>query len=739
MIRCLRRIYKEIDDYTRLNDAEKLAADHWVTGLIRRTRFVGFYLDIDPADWNHYMDLNAVLTRTSFENAETRNSIMRILQEFLDVVEVDQENDDQESDDQETDDHKMNERLWHFVGRCGYPVLSICLRSAEFYRILRDTSGDFEHIRWAECLGSLSLNRGSIELFARLRNIDFMAQVREPDHDFQLLLSHVFRKYNHTVSGHNFGALPDELREVHPNLNKQHTSFGHWALPVERDANDNPVTVCTISYEASQDLHRDFPDMAIDEAVTEVQESITESIVLAGYTWPKQEYWPSDDPRECGYSEVCMCCNRVRGPIPETNDRTRHGESCTCTLEQYISEASLPGAPLYELQQSDAGVDVGVRALQNFRPDEVLGEYVGEIYPLAFSSRYAEASLNPQHCRYSGPEGDTYRMEQDAKKRTRIGDADDAPTPKRARLGRAAKTANLADDEDLKELKGEYKSYNVDAAIKGNWTRFINHSCDPNTSFEPYNIGGKWRTLIQANRNIAFGEWLSVYYCKLLPSPAPAPIPQNPLSSTQVILRIILLTCPFTADRYFDDKSFGCKCGSAACLLWPTTSKCLRSSNTQTLFEACDAGNAPDWVRDFNANLPETASKEERLPFEASRYWAKCTRDRVKEIKKRQKGREKSVVGKQGKVGEQAKVGKGKAKQKKTANGTRNPRRARGVSLERQDDDDEEEEVEVEKAVEEEVVEKQVQEEEEEVPETATGRPKRKSRKRQNGDWVDEA
>lgn len=46
----------------------------------------------------------------------------------------------------------------------------------------------------------------------------------------------------------------------------------------------------------------------------------------------------------------------------------------------------------------------------------------------------------------------------------------------------------------------------------GNWVRKINHSCNPCTSFSPMKISGKWRIMIEAIRNIAKGEEITVFY-----------------------------------------------------------------------------------------------------------------------------------------------------------------------------------------------------------------------------------
>eukprot|EP00594_Rhizosolenia_setigera_P019259 CAMPEP_0178979026 /NCGR_PEP_ID=MMETSP0789-20121207/25569_1 /TAXON_ID=3005 /ORGANISM="Rhizosolenia setigera, Strain CCMP 1694" /LENGTH=268 /DNA_ID=CAMNT_0020668997 /DNA_START=476 /DNA_END=1279 /DNA_ORIENTATION=- len=52
----------------------------------------------------------------------------------------------------------------------------------------------------------------------------------------------------------------------------------------------------------------------------------------------------------------------------------------------------------------------------------------------------------------------------------------------------------------------------IDARLKGNLSRFINHSCDPNCKLVPYNVAGYMRIGIFALRDIEQGEFLSYDY-----------------------------------------------------------------------------------------------------------------------------------------------------------------------------------------------------------------------------------
>jgi hypothetical protein len=57
------------------------------------------------------------------------------------------------------------------------------------------------------------------------------------------------------------------------------------------------------------------------------------------------------------------------------------------------------------------------------------------------------------------------------------------------------------------------KSMYIDNTVKGNWSRYMNHSCDPNCQIDPpVNVKGFWVVMIVAIRDIKPGEELSLNY-----------------------------------------------------------------------------------------------------------------------------------------------------------------------------------------------------------------------------------
>ncbi|KMZ64430.1 Histone-lysine N-methyltransferase [Zostera marina] len=56
------------------------------------------------------------------------------------------------------------------------------------------------------------------------------------------------------------------------------------------------------------------------------------------------------------------------------------------------------------------------------------------------------------------------------------------------------------------------KDFTIDATFKGNVSRFLNHSCDPNCKLEKWNVEGETRVGVFASRSIAAGEPLIYDY-----------------------------------------------------------------------------------------------------------------------------------------------------------------------------------------------------------------------------------
>jgi SET domain-containing protein len=56
------------------------------------------------------------------------------------------------------------------------------------------------------------------------------------------------------------------------------------------------------------------------------------------------------------------------------------------------------------------------------------------------------------------------------------------------------------------------KDFTIDATFKGNTSRFLNHSCDPNCKLEKWQVDGETRVGVFASRSIQVGEHLTYDY-----------------------------------------------------------------------------------------------------------------------------------------------------------------------------------------------------------------------------------
>ena len=132
-----------------------------------------------------------------------------------------------------------------------------------------------------------------------------------------------------------------------------------------------------------------------------------------------------------------------------------------CDCENFICDKIT--RPLTELIHCSANKGIGVRTLQRIKEGQVLDEYVGE-------------------------------------------------------LKRASTVVDQSYAMELEGLPAGHRSRNdndpilIDAQVYGNWTRYINASCNPSLKFVAARIGGKQRMMVVATRDIKTFEELTIGY-----------------------------------------------------------------------------------------------------------------------------------------------------------------------------------------------------------------------------------
>lgn len=362
----------------------------------------------------------------------------------------------------------------------------------------------------------LVANVHSIELFAATRALDWRQQFNNHNGHYGRLLAEndaFWQALNRpsqpagTFTAANVGIPLAESTTRHPNVPQGSQNPHLWYMP-------NPAgsaNRCNITYRVTSNLLKySTPTSATGIRVGRPnhnvpQESIADSVMLADYPWKFTNEWPGNnkDPRyavndtdpciRCGKSQELL--ERVTANNPQATPRT-----CDCTYAEYQAELGYRETPLLELVDT-LRTGKGVRALQSIDEKQFLGLYVGEMYPKSRVDNKA-----PIKRRYGGPVGKGYAF-----------GADIAPR----------------DDNGLKPT--EHKDFYIDPAVRGNWTRFLNHSCDPNAAFRDLNLGQRKLILVEARRPIAFGDFVTVNY----------------------------------GNAYFrDNAAFACACQMASCLQW---------------------------------------------------------------------------------------------------------------------------------------------------------------------------
>lgn len=219
--------------------------------------------------------------------------------------------------------------------------------------------------------------------------------------------------------------------------------------------------------------------------------SISESVYHEGcfLDYPRQETWPETweyprnpmhvAPMANGQFPICWKCKKGMGPTHPGPLQpywvVLNEERCTCTQESIFQEPlaeirqfpPIPGDP-----QGPDALNRGVRTLSRIWQGEILAEYVGDIF-----SKVGEDDVGDNVYLFDvwGPPEMVFNAD--------IG----AEVPQ---FGPAIGV--------------------LSAALRGNWTRFLNHASKGrhNVEFETQVVGYKLRILAIARRDISFGEEL---------------------------------------------------------------------------------------------------------------------------------------------------------------------------------------------------------------------------------------
>ena len=376
-------------------------------------------------------------------------------------------------------------RLEAFVTRFGWHLLSVCAFSPRFREIC---SNPADNTLWAALCDLILSYAHSIELFARTRNLPWEGSLTLRNTEWCAIfiqIRGVIEPYLHGDTDENsFSPIARWRYGLRHDLSGGAAHPHEWALS-ETNLAQRP----------------EFTYRTGTTPTTVRQVNIESSEVKRGYTWINRNQWPIRDPRYRGFDYIaCMACGRqlVRLKKPcnctfadlsrmwkNLDEHRDHEEEPEQDAERFNTTPKLLDLVHYQ------GRGIGVRALQNFEEGEIIAEYTGQLYPKWTTSDNGEVERT---CAYPNDAELNYRLEQ------RL-----APRTNPVRRKRKSKTPSPQSGKECNAMI-------IDSAVRGNWTRYMNHSCAFSTRFECANVGNKKYTVVVATRDINFGEELTTDY-----------------------------------------------------------------------------------------------------------------------------------------------------------------------------------------------------------------------------------
>ena len=295
----------------------------------------------------------------------------------------------------------MLRRYANVVTTSGWIILSILAHSQTF----RNACCNLNEPLWEALVSSIHSNSTSLELFFRVRRLDWISPLY---------------KVVSATAPQLLTSFADFCRQIRPFPYALYGKPHSYIVP-----NNSDSTI-------RQPQHNNRIQVEIQDSIWTRQHFITDPMALDS----------SDGP--------CFGCDRF---------------SCDCNPQ------SCPKIihPLVELRQY-GNKGVGIRTLQRIKKGDILDEYVGQLLP-------EDAVTDQSYC---------FGV--------------DRPTP----AGRWRRRPNNNNNNNSTIL--------IDAQEYGNWTRFINASCNPSTTFVTAALGNRLRVMVVATRDIEMFEELTIGY-----------------------------------------------------------------------------------------------------------------------------------------------------------------------------------------------------------------------------------
>ena len=164
----------------------------------------------------------------------------------------------------------------------------------------------------------------------------------------------------------------------------------------------------------------------------------------------------------------------------------------------------------FELRETRArGIGVFVRRGVRLREGEILGWYAGEVktWEQGWGDYLMEMDVGDGEWWGGGEYGEE---EMEGEKGDDYGVVEEEEAEDNVDGDRTHEDAGSVSESD--EVSAPECSVFIDAEQQGNWTRFINHSCDQDAYFSTMRVGGIRIMAVVASRDVEAGQELTVNY-----------------------------------------------------------------------------------------------------------------------------------------------------------------------------------------------------------------------------------
>ena len=416
-------------------------------------------------------------------------------------------------------------RLTEFLDDPKLLLLTFCAHSPSFRAALDRSDNDSKRgglPLWSEIYPLIKDCTSSLELFSRSYPFDWRSHLHAFEDHFRSMLREVYNDNQKAAGGalegvnhSNVGIAEGDLDEIHVITDWEGDHIHHhWALPKEvKQPAVRPSIEYTVTTSGRDPQYHPFVNdyyaivdrpklknttrrrptpfvrLPLNSNQTLNQLDITKSIILDEGI----HQWPNGASNNivgvvdfCGAPDnPCAACGMTApnptapadGTVVVDGDGCAEPCPCHCTLADLTAIKNSdpfknPNDVLVEIYTTP-NKGRGVRSLQYIPQDTYVGAYIGEVYP------EADPETGGHVDRYGPPDGNGYHFTMQA---------------------------------GLSPQAEDSFKYSIDSAHLGNWTRFMNHSCDANVAFGLANLGQRWAVVCKTAKDIEFWDEITTDY-----------------------------------------------------------------------------------------------------------------------------------------------------------------------------------------------------------------------------------